>query len=161
MAYGFDTLPTTLFEIASASKEFTSAYIAARFDFRRDDAGRGTGFTISSRENGFREVYVFDRIELVQPTNEELAAYAGTYDSEELAVTYRFKAADSALWLRVNGRRWERLLPLRRHEFTIERRDPHDQRFFRFSRAADGTIDGLSAGMWSVHGVVFTRRAER
>jgi CubicO group peptidase (beta-lactamase class C family) len=138
----------------------TPFYASARFEFARDDAGRGTGFEISSRDNGFREAYPFQRIELVHPAVEDLAAYAGTYDSDELAATYRFKVEDDALWLRVNSRRWERLRPVERDEFTLARRDPHDQRFFRFTRGADGVVDGLSSAMWSVQGVEFTRRLE-
>lgn len=155
-SYGLQPLSATRFRPHGK----TPFYASARFDFTRDDTGRGTGFTISSRENGFREAYEFARIELMQPAAEELAVYAGTYESDELAATYRFKVEDDSLWLRVHSRRWERLRPVERDEFTLERRDSHDQRFFRFNRGADGAVHGLSAGMWSVRGVGFTKRLD-
>ena len=132
-------------------------YASARFDFERNASGAVTRMTLSSRENGFYEAYRFDRVELVQLSAVELTAYAGTFVSEELGATYRFKVEDGALWLRVNSRRWERFRPLVRDEFTPEARDPHDQRFIRFSRAADGTVDGFSIGFWRVRGVRFDR----
>lgn len=135
----------------------TPFYPSARFDFVVDDAGAAQSFLLSSCENGLHESYRFDRVQLARPSAEELAVYAGKYTSDELAATYRFKVEDDALWLRVNSRRWERLRPLVRDEFTPDRRDPHDQRFFRFSRNSAGAIDGLSAGFWRVRGVLFSR----
>jgi CubicO group peptidase (beta-lactamase class C family) len=132
-------------------------YASARFDFIKDEAGRTTGLTLWSREQGFHETYRFGRVELVEPSTDALKEYTRTFFSDELAATYRFKVDQEALWLRVNSRRWERLRPLERDEFTPHARDPHDQRFLRFSRAADGMIDGLSAGLWRVRGVRFEK----
>jgi hypothetical protein len=114
--------------------------------------------TLSSFENQFQEITKFHRVELMPPDADELASYEGIYDSDELAATYRFKVEDDALWLRVNSRRWERLRPLVRDEFTPDLRDPHDQRFFRFLRGADGQMDGLSVGFWRIRDLRFSRR---
>jgi CubicO group peptidase (beta-lactamase class C family) len=135
----------------------TPFYPSARFEFAIDDAGTAKGLGLSSCESGFHETYRFNRVQLVEPSAEKLGEYAGQYISPELAATYRFKVEDGGLWLRVNSRRWERLRALVRDEFTPDRRDPHDQRFFRFSRDSDGKIIGLSAGMWRVRGVSFAK----
>jgi hypothetical protein len=147
---------------ASRFKPFgrTPFYPSARFEFATDDAGTATSVTLSSFVDGFHESFQLNRVQLVEPAREKLAEYAGVYSSDELAATYRFKVEDDALWLRVNSRRWERLRPLVRDEFTPDRRDPHDQRFFRFTRNAEGTITGLSACLWRVRGVTFSKRRE-
>ncbi|HUQ70697.1 MAG TPA: serine hydrolase [Planctomycetaceae bacterium] len=138
----------------------TPFYPSARFEFTADADGRAKGLTLSSYEHGFHERIRFDRVELAQPATAELSNCAGIYESDELAATYRFKVEDDALWLRVNSRRWERLRPLTRDEFTPDRRDPHDQRFIRFSRGDDGTITGLTVTFWRIRGVRFEKRID-
>jgi len=137
----------------------TPFYRSARFDFIVDDTGAGTRMELSSCENGFHEAFKFDRVQLVETAADRLDQYAGTYVSDELMATYRFKVDDGSLWVRVNSRRWERLRPLVRDEFTPDHRDPHDQRFFRFKRTDDGAVDDLSVGFWRIRGVHFSRVA--
>ncbi len=49
----------------------------------------------------------FQAVELVDPTPDQLKEYAGRYESDELAATYRLAVRHGRLWLRVNSRRWE------------------------------------------------------
>lgn len=135
----------------------TPFYASARFDFTIGDTGPASSMRLWSFENGFHEAFQFDRIQLVEPSAVKLADYAGNYTSDELETTYRFKIEDSALWVRVNNRRWERLRPLTHDEFTPDRRDPHDQRFFRFNRTPGGTVDGLTVAFWRIRGVTFAK----
>jgi len=155
-AFVLEPLSTTRFKPVGK----TPFYPSARFEFEIDDARTAGSLRLSSCENGFHESLRFDRVQLVNPSAEKLTEYKGTYSSDELAATYRFKVEDDALWLRVNSRRWERLRPLERDEFTPDRRDPHDQRFFRFTRTAEGTVTGLSARFWRIRGVSFSKAPE-
>lgn len=115
--------------------------------------------TLSSNENGFREVIVFEPVELVAPSAEELALYAGEYVSDELAATYRFRVQDGALWVRVGSRRWEQLDPTVRDQFTPHVRTGFDQRFWTFHRDGDGRVTGLTVSLHRTHGVEFVRRS--
>lgn len=136
-------------------------YESARFAFDLDADGPAERMTLSSFENGFHEVLPFDRVELVDLDGEELSPYAGTYVSDELGSIYRFRVDDGSLWLRVNSRRWERLRPLVRDEFTLHERDPHEQRFYRFTRDEEGVVDGLSVGFWRVRGIRFEKWVQK
>jgi CubicO group peptidase (beta-lactamase class C family) len=139
----------------------TPFYRSARFLFRRDPPGGPYAMTLESNEHGFHEVLEFRRVELVDPSPDQLRAYAQVYDSDELASTYRFAVREGALWLRVGGRRWERLDPTVRDEFIPHVRTPHDNRIITFQRNDKGEVIGLSVGFWRVKGVGFARRQER
>jgi hypothetical protein len=152
-AYELIPLAPTRFKAADGSPFYNSA----RFDFTLDDGGAFEKVTLTSLENGFHEVIEFNRVELAEPTLDDLAEYAGLYLSEELGAAYRFKVDQGALWLRVNSRRWERFRPLERDEFTPADRDPHDQRFVRFTRNASGNVTGVSIAFWRVRGVAFSK----
>jgi CubicO group peptidase (beta-lactamase class C family) len=155
-AFTLQPLSATRFRPQSPSPFYPSA----RFEFVVDDTGIARQLRLSSCEHGFHEVIEFRRVELAPLPVAALSEFAGTYVSEELAATYRFKVEDEALWLRVNSRRWERLRPLTRDEFTPAHRDPHDQRFLRFTRTEAGTIDGFSIGLWRIRGVTFAKQPE-
>ena len=60
----------------------------------------------------------FEAVEPVDPTPDQLKEYAGRYESDELAATYRLAVRDGRLWLRVNSRRWEALEATVRDEFV-------------------------------------------
>ena len=99
-----------------------------------------------------------DRVDLVEPTKTQLNEYAGEYHSDELATTYRIKAGDARLLLRVNNFRWEPLDPTVQDEFIPGVRRLYDNRIFRFVRNDAGKVIGLSASLWRIRGVHFTRR---
>ena len=100
----------------------------------------------------------FERVVLVTPTKEELSGYAGEYFSDELAVTYRFAIRDAGLWLRVGNRRWERLDPMLRDEFTPHVARPFDLRIFTFLRDETNKVGGVNVALARVKGVRFERR---
>lgn len=136
----------------------TPFYDSARFEFTLDDSGSVKTMVLSSNENGFHEVISFKRVKLDPPPTEKLAEYRGTYTSEELGATYRFKVDQDALWLRVNSRRWEKLRPLTREEFTPLTVDPHDQRFLKFTRNSDGELTGFTIAFWRIRGIQFSKQ---
>ncbi len=152
-AYELLPLSPTRFKPAEGSPFYKSA----RFEFTLDEACGFQKVTLSSLENGFHEVIPFGRVELVTPKAGELNEFAGLYHSEELGATYRFQMEEEALWLRVGSRRWERLRPLEKDEFTPDARDAHDQRFIRFTRNTEGKVTGFSIGLWRVRGVAFSK----
>jgi hypothetical protein len=70
------------------------AHPEVRFDAARPRSARLELVYISG------DTLSFDRVQEASPTPRELAAYAGTYWSEELGVEYRLEAKDGALVLR-------------------------------------------------------------
>ena len=86
-----------------------------------------------------------------------LAEFAGTYVSSELGAIYRVRVRDGRLEMRVGSRRWEPMKPLEIDEFSPIVKDPHNTRFLRFKRDADGRVDGFSIGFWRIHGLRFDR----
>ena len=101
----------------------------------------------------------FDRVELAEPTEQQLRDYEGDYYSEELATTYRLKVRERKLWLRVNNRGWEPIDPTVRDEFIPDMREDHDNRIFRFRRNEQGQVIGLTASLWRVKKISFDRIA--
>ena len=85
----------------------------------------------------------FQAVELVDPTPEKLKEYAGRYENDELATTYRLEGRDARLWLRVNSRRWEALDATVRDEF-VHMQEPSDIRIITFLRNEKGEVTGLS-----------------
>jgi hypothetical protein len=108
-------------------------------------------------ESGESEIG-FDRVELVHPSADELAAYAGEFYNDELLTTYRLQVRGDALWLRVNNRRWEQLDATVRDEFVLHARHPHDIRIYSFERDADGQLIRLRVDFWRIKGLAFERR---
>ena len=100
----------------------------------------------------------FQPVELVDPTPDQLKEYAGRYENDELAATYRLVVRDGRFWLRVNSRRWEPLDATVRDEFT-HMQEPADLRIITFLRDEKGEVTGLSIDIGGrLRGVRFTRR---
>ena len=100
----------------------------------------------------------FKAVELVDPTPDQLKEYAGRYESDELAATYRLAVRDGRLWLRVNSRRWEGIDATVRDEF-IHMQEPADLRIITFLRNEKGEVTGLSIDIGGrLRGVRFTKR---
>lgn len=129
----------------------TPFYKSARFLFKREAPDKEYSMTLESNEAGFREVIKFQRIHLVRPSPEELLEFVGEYFSEEISATYRFAVKDGQLWLRVGSRRWERLDPTVRDEFTPRVRTLDDNRIIAFRRSKDNRVDGFSITLGRVN----------
>ena len=100
----------------------------------------------------------FEAVELVDPTPDQLQEYAGRYESDELAATYRLIVRDGRLWLRVNSRRWEPLDATVRDEF-VHVQEPADGRIITFLRNEKGDVSGLSIDISGrLKGVRFAKR---
>jgi hypothetical protein len=99
----------------------------------------------------------FEAVELVAPTPDQLEEYAGRYESDELAATYRLAVRDGRLWLRVNSRRWEALDATVRDEF-VHMQEPADVRIITCLRNKRGDVTGLSIDYYRVKGVQLTKR---
>ena len=99
----------------------------------------------------------FEAVEPADPTPDQLEGYAGRYESDELAATYRLAVRDGRLWLRVNSRRWEALDATVRDEF-VHVQEPADARIITFLRNEKGAVTGLSIDYYRVTGVRFTKR---
>ncbi len=100
----------------------------------------------------------FQAVELVDPTPDQLKEYAGRYESDELAATYRLEVRDGRLWLRVNSRRWEALDATVRDEF-VHMQEPADIRIITFLRNEKGEVTGLSIDIGGrLRGVRFSKR---
>jgi hypothetical protein len=119
--------------------------------------------TLESNENGFREVIDFQRVNLVDPSPDELNEFVGEYFSEELSATYRLAVKEGRLWLRVGSRHWERLDATVRDEFTPHVRTPHENRIITFRRDKNQHVVGFSISFWRVKNIEFKRKepAER
>ena len=98
-----------------------------------------------------------DRVNLVEPTVEQLSDYAGEYYSDELSAAYRFKISDEMLLLRVNNLGWEPLDLTVQDEFVPGVRRNHDNRIIRFTRNQQHQVVGLTVALWRVKGVSFTK----
>ncbi len=87
-----------------------------------------------------------------------MAAYVGEYHCDELAAVYRFTVRQDALWVQVNQRRPERLLPTLKDEFIPAVRTYDDARLIQFSRADGGRIAGFKLSLGRVKDVRFVKR---
>jgi CubicO group peptidase (beta-lactamase class C family) len=97
-------------------------------------------------------------VDLVDPTPDQLKEYAGRYENDELAATYRLAVRDGRLWLRVNSRRWEALEATVHDEF-VHMQEPADIRIITFLRDAKGEVTGLSIDIGGrLSGVRFAKR---
>src|SRR5262249_5717340 len=105
-----------------------------------------------------RATIEFRPVQLVDPTPDQLKEYAGRYENDELAATYRLEVRDGRLWLRVNSRRWEVLDATVRDEFT-HMQEPADLRIITILRNKEGEVTGLSIDIGGrLRAVRFTRR---
>jgi CubicO group peptidase (beta-lactamase class C family) len=102
----------------------------------------------------------FKPIEPLAPTDEQLASYAGRYDSDELLASYRFRVAEGALQLRVNNLAWETLTPTLADHFVPRVHHAMDMRVFRFHRSEGGDVSSLELDCGRARGVQLQRVAE-
>jgi CubicO group peptidase (beta-lactamase class C family) len=94
----------------------------------------------------------FEKLALVTPTPDELAAYAGRYFSEELQATYTLAVQDGALALHRRGVDPTPLRPLVRDEFSA---GPT----LRFVRDGSGAVTGFMLDAGRVRNLRFARIA--
>ncbi len=95
---------------------------------------------------------VFRREASVSPDRAALAAYAGTYDSDELDVRYTIAVGDSGLVVRHRKLGELALAPTATDAFTIDYGV-----FLQFTRARNGKVNGFTLGDGRVRGVRFER----
>jgi hypothetical protein len=150
------TIPLRSLSATTLDPDGPQFYATTRFVF--SDVEPRSGFTAEFDEPENRGRIEFERVELVTPTASDLEGYAGEYECDELAVTYRFMVRDGALWLRIGSRRWEQLDATVRDEFIPHIREPADQRVMNFLRDERGAINGLAAHYYRVKDVRFAKR---
>lgn len=123
-----------------------------RVTVARDANGKGTRLTLFEES---RETAHYDRLGTPPPVA-ELAAYEGTYDSDELDNPYTLRLANGALQLDTRiqpkgtleyGGRDRFILPT--DWFTL---------IFTFTRDAHGKVDGFQLDSGAANGIRFTRR---
>lgn len=131
----------------------------AVFEFKMKDAAPfAHAVDLSSVGNGIREVNPFKRITRAPDYSPEvLRQFAGTFLSKELGAVYHIRERGGQLEVRVGSRRWEPMRALEPDEFSPLVKDPHNTRFIRFLRDANGIVDGFSIGFWRIHGVQFDK----
>jgi CubicO group peptidase (beta-lactamase class C family) len=98
---------------------------------------------------------VFDRFEAAKPSAEELAQYAGTYQSEELQAKYTFAVKDGKLTLAMNWQEPAALAPSERDEFRAAARGAS----YVFRRDAQGRVMAVDVFAGRVRNIRFTRTA--
>jgi CubicO group peptidase (beta-lactamase class C family) len=87
-----------------------------------------------------------------KPDAAQLQAFAGDYTSEELGVTYTFYAEDGQLKLRFRPAQRATLDPVFKDAFEA------DGNTIRFTRSANGTVDGLRVYAGRARNVRFVKR---
>jgi CubicO group peptidase (beta-lactamase class C family) len=126
--------------------------------FSRPVAGSPWSLTSEWDEPDNKGRLEFQAVEPVDPTPDQLKEYAGRYESDELAATYRLAVRDGRLWLRVNSGRWEALDATVHDEF-VHMQEPADIRIITFLRNEKGEVTGLSIDCGTrLRGVRFTKR---
>jgi hypothetical protein len=134
------------------------SYPTTQFVFSRKGEHGEWSFVSRWKEPHDEDGLEFQRVELVDPTPERLAEYAGKYVSEELAANYLLEIREGRLWLRVNSRRWEQLDATVQDEFVPHLRDSVDGRIIRFVRDENNRVAGLTVDYYRVTGVRFDKR---
>lgn len=125
----------------------------ARFVFERESPDQPYSLT----SNWIGGTVPMDRVEIVDPTPQQLSEYAGRFYCEELSTSYRFKEVDGRLMLRVNNLGWEPLDPAIADQFILGRRQAHDNRILTFLRDDQNCVVGMSVRLFRVKGVLFTK----
>jgi CubicO group peptidase (beta-lactamase class C family) len=124
-----------------------------RVTVARDAAGKGARLTLFEEE---RETAHYERLGAPPPAG-ELAAYAGTYDSDELDNPYTLRLVDGSLQLDT------RIQPKGTLQFGGPDRFvlPTDwfTLIFSFTRDGRGRVDGFRLDSGAADGFRFTRRA--
>jgi hypothetical protein len=104
--------------------------------------------------SGSRPSLVFELVEPVQPSTADLAAYAGTYDSEELETTYALAIEAGRLALRDRRREVGALVPTVHDEFAL------GSMALRFDRDGSGRVTGFRLGQGRIRNLRFIRRSQ-
>jgi CubicO group peptidase (beta-lactamase class C family) len=108
---------------------------------------------LSLLPEGADEPRIYRRFTPVEPTLEELAAFAGTFYSDELGVSYDLTVEDESLVFRIVRHESHVLTPLFEDLFASEGHGT-----FEFRRAADGSVEGFDLDAGRVRGLEFRRR---
>lgn len=103
----------------------------------------------------------FKPIKPLDLTDEQVSAYVGRYDSDELMAAYQFRLADGVLQLRINNLAWEPLDPTLADQFVPRIRHAMDMRIFRFRRDEEGDVSGVEVDCGRALGVRLQRVAEK
>ncbi|HEY7112181.1 MAG TPA: serine hydrolase [Thermoanaerobaculia bacterium] len=117
-----------------------------RFDARA--SGARSGFTASEPEEESRR---FEPIATWTPAPKDLAAFAGTYTSDEVPALFRFTVADGTL--RIRHRQFEDApwRPTLKDSFTLDGANA------TFLRDAAGKVTGLRLDVGDMRGIAFRR----
>ena len=98
-----------------------------------------------------QEPVLLNKLELATPTAAELAAYAGSYYSDELQATFSVHASDGALTLRRRGAAPEPLRAITADEFAA------GSMTLRFTRGASGEVTGYLLDLGRIRNLRFER----
>jgi hypothetical protein len=153
-----DKIPLRPLSTTRFDPEGPQYYATTQFIFSPASADGPPTLTTQWDEPENRGTLNFDRVELVDPTPEQMTKYAGQYMSDELAAVYRFEVREGKLWLRVNSRRWEQLDATVCDEFIPHAREPADLRQLTFIRNEQREVTALSIDYFRIRGVRFEKR---
>jgi hypothetical protein len=148
--YPLNAVSSTRFHTDGAPKGFDRLPCI----FKQDSPGQPFYLTIG----GSKDEQLFDRVEVVDPTLNELRQYGGLYYCDELSSTYLFSIREGALWVRVNSRGWERLDATVRDTFIPRLRVEQDSRFFNFHRNDSDRVVGFDLDYFEAQDVYFEKR---
>jgi CubicO group peptidase (beta-lactamase class C family) len=126
------------------------AQVALTFEPPRAGRARQLRWTVEGQDP-----VDFERIELVTPTAAELAAFAGTYTSEELQATHTVVVTGGNLVLRRRGASPQTLRPLTRDEFAAA------SATLRFTRGNGGEVTGYLMDLGRIRNLRFERAQDR
>lgn len=102
----------------------------------------------------------YESVDLARPTRDQLNAFVGSFYSPELLTTYRISVENNRLWLQINHRGREELVPTVPGELVPKQRLSTDEgRVFQFSRFEKGKAMQLRARLWR-HDAVLVRVKE-
>jgi len=134
-----------------SATDFVSADALFDVTFKFDRQGQGEPWLAHVRvDDGKPEA--LQAVEVVAPTADQLAAYEGAYDSDELRVTYRFVLQDGELFLRHRNAPRDPLKPLLDDVFRVGRLAIH------FARDGQGRVSGFTVQAGRVRNIRFVRR---
>jgi hypothetical protein len=127
-----------------------TSWFDADVAFRQTPAGK---MQLAIAIDGAEEPMLFESFVPREPSAEDLAAYAGTYFSDELGVSYALAVEDDSLVFRIVRHEVHELEPLFGELFGND-----DYGIFEFQRTADGGVSGFLLDAGRVRNLEFTRR---
>lgn len=141
---------TRLEAISSTQFRPTESEADMKFEFSAQD-GEQRSLTIKTGSNSKAH---YESILIAKPTQEQLAAYAGSFYCDELLTTYFITVEKDRLFLRINNRRKEELTPTIRDEFIPGDRPTTDEgRAFQFREFGEGKPTRLRVRLWRIDAV--------